>query len=152
MEGRKRGSSQLDGDVLLAKRGVSQSMVATALQAQTDGTSTSHRQVRRCFDRSADDLYARIGTTIDLPLCSGETFHWEIASPQELMKYHVGDSPFLQQQLVYNNNSTPWSICFYHDEVTPGNLKAPDNRRKYTSFRFTFKEFGWIYMLFLSVS
>ena len=36
----------------------------------------------------------------------------------------------------------PWSLVVAHDEITPGNVLRPDNARKFTSFYFTFAEFG----------
>ena len=35
-----------------------------------------------------------------------------------------------------------WSMIFYHDEVTPGNIAAPQNLRKFVGFYFSFREFG----------
>ena len=36
----------------------------------------------------------------------------------------------------------PWNLVLAHDEVTPGNILRPDNGRKFSSFYFTFYEFG----------
>ena len=33
-------------------------------------------------------------------------------------------------------------MIFYHDEVTPGNIAAPQNLRKFVGFYFSFREFG----------
>jgi len=38
--------------------------------------------------------------------------------------------------------ASPWSIILYCDEVTPGNVLRPDNRRKIQRFYMTFKELG----------
>ena len=33
-------------------------------------------------------------------------------------------------------------MIFYHDEVTSGNIVAPQNLRKFAGFYFSFREFG----------
>ena len=83
----------------------------------------------------------------ELELLGGETFKWVFGSPSLLVEQFCSKCPgylqLVQETLDRHPNSVdkPWSPVIYHDEVTPGNVLAPQNKRKFTAFYFAFLEF-----------
>ena len=55
-----------------------------------------------------------------------------------------GFSQFFKSRLAEHPPSprVPWSLILYSDEITPGNVLAPDNRRKIQAVYMSFMEFA----------
>ena len=68
-------------------------------------------------------------------------FGWELGGGRipRANGVHVEVSNMCKQ---VSSPARPWSFVFAHDEITPGNILRPDNKRKFTSFYFSFAEFG----------
>jgi hypothetical protein len=62
--------------------------------------------------------------------------------------------------MVPSSFDQPWSIVLYLDEITPGNISAPMNSRKFVAFYWTFKELAhlirsqdfWFHLGFIRTS
>ena len=82
---------------------------------------------------------------VPLVLQDGTEFVWKVASPQGLLRKMLSISPVLRDVVQRKWLSQPgvrWTIILYHDEVTPGNIAAPQNLRKFTAFYMSFVELG----------
>ncbi len=86
--------------------------------------------------------------SIDLPLKSGGVFSWQFLNPQRLLRKCVDQNSELAAAFKDalrkhpNNFETPWSLTLYFDELTPGNVLRPDNRRKLMAVYMSFRELG----------
>ena len=80
---------------------------------------------------------------LPLPLSDDPGFVWHLANPQGLFRSSLLNCEPMREfiRLNYRQGSF-WSMIFYHDEVTPGNIAAPQNLRKFVGFYFSFREFG----------
>ena len=83
----------------------------------------------------------------ELRLTTGGAFAWQIAAPTKLLKLFmercsVFRSMFLATAAAAVARHEPLTIYLYHDELTPGQVLKPDNKRKTTCFYFTFGQFG----------
>ena len=136
--------AQIDGFALIGQRRLSYDICSSILKATAD-VHVSARDVRTAGDNAVRDTFSEVGMELKLPLSSGGELCWKLASPQKLLAFHLRRSEFLQRRFK-GNVQAPWSLVLYHDEVTPGNLKAPDNQRKFFAFRFSFKELGYSFL------
>jgi len=84
--------------------------------------------------------------TADLNLQNGDIFHWSIVPPVVLMNMLFQRSLAFSQ--LYDtllqsrpcSMDSPWRLICYHDELTPGNIIKPDNRRKLSVFYVNYLE------------
>ena len=132
---------------LLSIRGVTAPLLRDILQTlgQDPGpASTSQRAVQDALG----ERFARVGLTIELPLAGGGTWPWKLASPAELLRQCVESCPGYREMVTRalakhpNNFQNPWRVVLYVDEITPGSVLRPDNKRKISAFYMSFLEFG----------
>ena len=91
---------------------------------------------------------APVVSIIKLPLKAGGFFDWHVTLPQDLLPHCIckcqGFGNIVRRVLEQNPPSVnrPWRLVLYLDEVTPGNLLRPDNRRKMVAWYASFLELG----------
>ena len=116
-----------DADVLGSIRGATQKDVSLGIEY---GLATRFAGSQR-----------RIG----LQLSSGGAYEWVIQQPGALLQSMGREAEYgnlLRATAARcNPNEQPWTLVLYVDEVTPGNVVRPDNKRKLYCFHFAFKEF-----------
>ena len=114
--------------------------ICTVIRDQGDSGHLSQNVVHYTLEKE----WARVGMCIDLPLTTGEHFKWHVARADHMLSYYVQEVPafadLVDRRLA--NKGTPLSAIFYLDEVTPGNILRPDNKRKFWVWYVSFKEFG----------
>ena len=92
-------------------------------------------------------LYEEIGVTEELAV-DGRPFHWHCISFSKALQRMATESPLFTQALKQIwlrrpcTAEAPFQIVFYADEVTPGTLLKPDNKRKIWCFYVSIKELG----------
>ncbi|CAK0824718.1 unnamed protein product [Prorocentrum cordatum] len=76
--------------------------------------------------------------SLELPLCDGGSFE-----PARLVQRLVEVSPALKRMFAAApiTPARPWNVILAHDEVTPGAVLRPHNRRKFVAFYISFLEF-----------
>ena len=80
-----------------------------------------------------------------LKLTNGEELQWQVQRPAQLFKFFYDRSTgyrCLVDSCMGSSSSMNWHIVFYCDEITPGNVIKPCNRRRAYCFYFAFREFG----------
>lgn len=94
-------------------------------------------------------LAAEVGCVIGLPRKdSDEPFQWHCLSFSAALRYLATHSCNFRRSLrnLWETRpcttEEPYKLIFYADEVTPGNLLRPDNRRKTMNYYVTIKDFG----------
>ena len=140
--------AKLDASVFTGLKRVSFASARAVLEALPehfrDGyTSVNFRQDwRKAQEQLELDVDLRL--IIQLPLKNGDVYEWTIARPTGVLRFLAKDSPALKRALACLSNSpdNPSDIVHYLDEVTPGHLLAPVHNRKFTAFRYSFKQFG----------
>ena len=88
----------------------------------------------RQIDKFISDTYAEVGHTIKLPLVKGGCWDWKVCRLDKLMNYFASSSEAYKEMLTSALLASPdgqLSIVLYLDEVTPGAVLRPDNRRKF---------------------
>ena len=141
MPPRKR--PKIDAVKLLGNRRLTQNHIFAVLEQ-------SHPEVsRRLLRRSVEDAIEEVYTSdiaLDLPLqlTKGRSFSWPVARPPALIRCLVPISPALRAAfaLMPCSYDNPWHLVLYLDEITPGNISAPMNGRKFVAVYYTFKEFA----------
>ena len=89
-------------------------------------------------------IFDSLGQTDELT----RDFTWHHVSPQKLLQHLISESRSFAEtvlrkmQTCPNTHANPWHIVLYVDEITPGNVLRPDNRRKLHAFYYSFKELG----------
>lgn len=133
---------KLDTAKLLGRRTLTEAHVRAVLDALP--RDLEFESVNKSFDRAAEDAFdADVAMTVELPKNDGTTFSWQLARPQALLRKMVSASSSLKRIMSKADGSAqPWRLVFNLDEVTPGNIAAPTNYRKFVAFYFTFAEFG----------
>ena len=97
--------------------------------------------------RATASIMDAIGQIDDLAMESG-AFSWCHAEPQKLLQYFVDNSrgfaDLLSSKLQQSPSTyqQPWHLVLYCDEITPGNVLRPNNRRKVHAFYFSCRELG----------
>lgn len=87
---------------------------------------------------------ADVGLIIKLPLEDGSEYEWYVARPQGLLRKFAAHSPALRRLLCKLKTSPDdlADIIHYIDDVSVGHLLAPVHGRAFTTYRYTFKQFG----------
>ena len=82
-------------------------------------------------------------TTVILPLLEG-TFEWTFFSFSKLVSLHAQENQAFAaalKQAMSQSKGEPLKIILYADELTPGNVIRPDNRRKLVQWYASFADF-----------
>ena len=84
--------------------------------------------------------------TVKLPLIAGGYLDWPIALSHAWLPCCLRMPAFrdISMQSLAKHPSSfqrPWNLVLYLDEITPGNMLRPDNKRKITAFYASFLEF-----------
>lgn len=101
---------------------------------------------RKTIERATFELFSEAATTMHLPMSDGRMLAWDACSPQLVLQSfvsrHVGFRDLLQDRLRKRpcTFARQWRMIVYHDEVVPGNVLKPDNRRKFNIVYFSFLE------------
>lgn len=99
-------------------------------------------------ERASVDVIKDMVVEVQLPTVSGAPFKWEFLSPQLLLQRALGEGGALadlfERRLtsVRPSPEAPWDLILYYDEITPGNVLRPDNKRKFMSVYMSFKQLG----------
>ena len=89
--------------------------------------------------------YNKFGTSIDIPLQNGRIFKWYHCRLDLLVSYFCVASLFfreLMQRTMDRVGIGFLHLVLYIDEVTPGNVLSPDNKRKAHCIYVSIMEFG----------
>ena len=88
---------------------------------------------RRVIESANMAVMGEIGQTDELPMKDGNPCMWHHMEPQALLRWCLENAPELACVFVARlrvhpcSFNSPWSLCFYCDEVTPGNMLRPGN-------------------------
>ena len=89
-----------------------------------------------------------VQTTVELPLIKGSVFKWPILSVKGILQKAIDISTLFRDALqALLAVQAPLQIVLYTDELTPGNVLRPDNRRKCTVFYFSLLGLGHLLRL-----
>lgn len=71
-----------------------------------------------------------------------DDFELPVLNPQRTLQLFADRCPGFRHLVTktFQTHSLPFNIILYHDELTPGNVLRPDNKRKVTAYYWTFKE------------
>lgn len=103
---------------------------------------------RHALNRASSSSVADVRTTLRLPKTTGGTFEWHILQPQNVLQKLVGASSGLKAAFEEAWSAQPcsfdrpWSLVMYFDELTPGNVLRPDNKRKTMAVYLSVRELG----------
>lgn len=89
--------------------------------------------------------FSQVRYTIALPKKGGGSFEWSLCRLDKLLGHFVAESPNFataMQLAVESAGAAPLGAIVYLDEVVPGNMLRPDNKRRFWSFYLSFAEFG----------
>jgi hypothetical protein len=98
---------------------------------------------RTAIGRLSAAEFNEVGITLSLPLQSGRSFAWEVVDLGKLCAYFMREcNSFrdLMQKATLQHNTL--ELILYLDEVTPGNVLRPDNKRKIWAIYGSFHQFG----------
>ena len=143
-------NNRLSTKLLVGLKRVSYSGARAVLEAFGDeafGDEFTTRNFQKRLKRAKDEILDEdVKMKMELPLDDGTTFTWILARPQALLRELINASIALQSVLrpllKENSYGNPLSMIHYHDEITSGALLSPVHSRSFTTFRFTFKQFG----------
>ena len=93
------------------------------------------------FYRDAVRESKSFGQALPLTLRDDETFQWFCSRPQDVLVYLCSKSPKFNALVDKSFGRSPELVISY-DEITPGNVLRPDNKREYYIFSASFKDFG----------
>ena len=100
--------------------------------------------LRKDFTKAAQRTLETLGSKVELPQVNGTVRTLTAASPQSILMHFVETQPAVKElmQVKLRDHQQPWRMVLYHDEVTPGNVLRPDNKRKICAIYASFLEFG----------
>lgn len=87
-------------------------------------------------------------TALKLAKDSGEFMDIYVAHPFAVLEYSLNNAENFKEFFMSRLHTKPctvekpWHIILYSDEVTPGNVHAPLNKRKFQAVYWSFLEFG----------
>lgn len=124
-------------------KGIStEALVAVLKEAKAqDLDITSRWQVQSLVTKE----FGKVHHSIQLPLAEGGTFAWKVCRVDSLMHYFASESAGFRASLLgalERAGPRPLSCILYLDEIVPGNILRPDNRRKFWSIYLSFEELG----------
>ena len=126
-------------------RGITDSALARVLEA-LDGQVVQPISRRWVSQAAIDGYDAELQLQLQLPLNTGGFFAWDVARPSTLVQRCVKASPALRRLFARcpSSPAAPWRIILAHDEITPGNLLRPQNKKKFTSFYMSFLDLSHV--------
>lgn len=88
--------------------------------------------------------YRRVSHTLMVPKAGGGHFEWPISRADTLLQYFCDECPRFRDEVgeVLARGQHSLGAILYLDEVVPGNLLRPDNKRKFWAFYLGIEEFG----------
>ena len=76
------------------------------------------------------------------------TFKWSLVHCRNGLPHALSNCPGFKHRFLEalaarpSSAASPWRLILYIDEITPGNVIRPDNKRKITAFYYSFCELG----------
>ena len=132
---------------LIGVGGVSDSALAKIL-ANLRAKPIQEKVSRQDCSRAVQDGCRDLLVSVQVPLASGGEVTWKFLSPQRLVQKCLGRSAgvaaIYREALRRHPNSSdrPWGMALYFDELTPGNVLRPDNKRKTMAVYMSFVQLG----------
>ena len=110
---------------------------------------------RNHFKEARDDLvlkhmssFGPMLQTIKMTKADESSMDLFVAHPWAVLDIAISKSERLRELMLKSlarapcTADTPWHLILYSDEVTPGNVHAPLNKRKFQAVYWSFLEFG----------
>ena len=128
---------------LLSVSGVTDSALFRILE-QLQGQAVPEASRYACRQAARSEYDDEVALQLKLPLLAGGSFDWDICRPSALVQRCVRKSAAMRRLFarVPSSPTSPWHIVLAHDEVTPGSVLRPHNKRKFISFYMAFLQFG----------
>ena len=116
-----------------------------------------HLPSRTALRKKPSSLLDTIGTDINVDLSAGGSRKMRVIRPQEAIPYLIQNVQCFRT--IFETTlrtfpctpSSPWTLEYHEDEITPGNPMRPDNKRKFHIIYCTFLELdisswsdGWL--------
>lgn len=114
-----------------------------------DGAAGSSQRVRHSIRDALSELTSGCSESLELPLSGGGVYRWPTMNFQRMLQQLCEKCEGMRSVMLDGlarrpgDHQHPWHIALYADEVVPGNVLSPDNRRKVMAFYATFRELGW---------
>ena len=128
---------------VLSVSGVTDSALFRILE-QLQGQEVPEASRYDCRQAARSEYDDEVALQLKLPLLAGGSFDWDICNPSALVQRCVRKSAAMRRLFarVPSSPTSPWHIVLSHDEVTPGAILRPHNKRKFLSFYMPFLQFG----------
>ena len=142
---RKRKLPSMNSTFLLGVTRVTANLLRTVIASLPDEVVSEENKKKFRYDLDYGEILdENLACTLELPLENGGTYSWVIARPQGVVQKFAAESATYRRILKSAPSSfdQPFHVVHYTDEVSSGNLLAPNTSRKFAAFRFTFMEFG----------
>ena len=135
---------------LLAVPGVTRSGLCRVARLLSRADFDTWRQLRNheVLGRQLVKDFGHLLRTIPLHTADGARFDWPITHVQTLLLQTLARRDMFRTRFVEalalhpNTKDAPWHLVFYTDEITPGNILRPDNKRKMVVIHVSFLELG----------
>ena len=118
------------------------SNVLNSLEEEEVLIAPKQRSVQSRSYKEREQWFQKHGKTVELLLQDSTTFQWPVCSPLEILETMCARVPS-HEALVKSAVSIGEDVCIllYTDELVPGNVLAPDPRRRTWSVYFTLQKF-----------
>lgn len=125
----------------LAQRGVHSGHIAHVLDSlgkhDCEDETLSTRQIRYQAHADSQAWIEKWGYEIQLPMEDGNTYAWSVSSPSAILQFVASAYHSFGSLLSLLSSGQEIPLALYHDEVQPGNILCPDQRRKTMSIYFS---------------
>ena len=74
---------------------------------------------------------------IELPLEDGSSYAWRVSNPSSILQFVASSCQSFDSLLALLPRGQEIPVALYHDEVQPGNILCPDQRRKTMAIYFS---------------
>ena len=119
-----------------------QALVAILARKNEDAeVSVSAWQVNEFFKQE----FQRISLTLDLQCQDGSCFKWDVCRPDLMLAYFCSESSHFRDAMLAATTEAGGEhlgAILYLDEVVPGNILKPENKRTFWAVYFSFLQFG----------
>ena len=98
-----------------------------------------------CINKFLHDEFDKLKSDIELPIGRGKPFTWSVCSVPKLVAYFAAEAPKfceVMDRAIQACQGAPLRGIIYLDEVTPGNILRPDNKRKFWAIYLGFEQVG----------